>query len=114
MINVSLSVFLFFSVNSDLGYYVIDHACNVSTPCTELSPIANCVQARHSSDVKLKAVCPRSYLDQKQIDFKITGRKLTSVSSRIIHKNIDCSSGTFLSLVWYINDYVTFVLKIYT
>lgn len=97
MINVSLC-FLFFSVNSDLGYYVIDHACNVSTPCTELSPIANCVQARHSSDVKLKAVCQRSYLDQKQIDFKITGRKLTSVSSRIIHKTIDCSSGTFLSL----------------
>lgn len=109
MINVSLC-FLFFSVNSDLGYYVIDHACNVSTPCTELSPIANCVQARHSSDVKLKAVCPRSYLDQKQIDFKITGRKLTSVSSRIIHKNIDCSSGTFLS---HVNGIIMIMLRLF-
>lgn len=97
IIYVSLSLcFFFFSVNSDLGYYVIDQACNVSTPCTELSPITNCVQARHSSDLMFKAVCPGLFLNRTQIDFKITGRKFTSVYSRIIHKTIDCSSGTFI------------------
>lgn len=79
-------------VNSDLGYFVIDQACNVSTPCTELSPITNCVQARHSSDVMFKAACPGLFLNRTQLDFKITGRKFTSVSSRIIHRTIDCSS----------------------
>ncbi|XP_062607900.1 uncharacterized protein LOC134269710 [Saccostrea cucullata] len=79
-------------VNAGMGVYETVKECNVSTICNGLSPLTHCVQARYETQTKVTAVCPVPPSGESAIDFKLTGVKMTSTASKVIHKVLDCST----------------------